>query len=47
MESHDGMILTGQTEELAEKPVPVPLCPSQITYGLNQAFVVRVQQLTA
>jgi hypothetical protein len=27
MESHHGMILTGKTEELGEKPVPVPLCP--------------------
>jgi hypothetical protein len=24
MESHGGMILTGETEELGEKPVPVP-----------------------
>jgi hypothetical protein len=27
MESHGGMILTGATEELGEKLVPVPLCP--------------------
>jgi hypothetical protein len=27
--AHDGMILTGKTEELEEKTVPVPLCPPQ------------------
>jgi hypothetical protein len=32
MESHGGMILTGETEELGEKPVPVPLCPPQIPH---------------
>jgi hypothetical protein len=26
----------GKTEELGEKPVPVPLCPPQIPYGLTQ-----------
>jgi hypothetical protein len=25
----------GETEELGEKPVPVPLCPPQITHGLT------------
>jgi hypothetical protein len=30
-------ILTGETEELREKPVPVPLCPPQISHGLTQA----------
>jgi hypothetical protein len=29
MDSHGGMILTGETEELGEEPVPVPLNPSQ------------------
>jgi hypothetical protein len=28
--AHGGMILTGKTKELREKPVPVPLCPPQI-----------------
>jgi hypothetical protein len=27
------MILTGETEELGEKAVPVPLCPPQIPHG--------------
>jgi hypothetical protein len=27
MESHGGMILAEENEELREKPVPVPLCP--------------------
>jgi hypothetical protein len=27
LESDGGMIFTGKTEELGEKPVPVPLCP--------------------
>jgi hypothetical protein len=35
MESHGGLILTGETEELEEKPVPVPLCPSKILDGLT------------
>jgi hypothetical protein len=30
MESHGGMILTGKTEEIREKPVPVPYCPPKI-----------------
>jgi hypothetical protein len=34
MESHSGVILTGETEEPGEKPVPVPLCLPQITHGL-------------
>jgi hypothetical protein len=37
MESHGGMILTGKTEELGEKPVPVPLCPPQIQHGPTRA----------
>jgi hypothetical protein len=30
-------ILTGKTEELGEKPVPVPLCPPQIPHGFTRA----------
>jgi hypothetical protein len=38
LESHCGMIyLQGKTEELGEKPVPVPLCPPQILHGLTRA----------
>jgi hypothetical protein len=40
----------GKTEELGEKPVPVPLCPQQIPHGLTQArtraSAVRVRRLT-
>jgi hypothetical protein len=36
MERHGGMILTGEIEELGQKPVPVPLC-SQIPHGLTRA----------
>jgi len=28
----------GTTKVLAEKPVPVPLCPLQISYGLNMTL---------
>jgi hypothetical protein len=35
VESHGGMILPGETEELREKPLPVPLCPPQFPHGLN------------
>jgi hypothetical protein len=35
LESGGGMILTGETEGLGEKPVPVPLCPQQIPHGLT------------
>jgi hypothetical protein len=35
MESHGGMILTGETEEIGEKPVPVTLSPLQIPYLTN------------
>jgi hypothetical protein len=34
MENGGGMILTGKTEELEEKPAPLPLCP-QISRGAN------------
>jgi hypothetical protein len=40
----------GKTEELVEKPFPVPLCPPQIPHGLTRArtrtFVVTGRQLT-
>jgi hypothetical protein len=40
----------GKTEELGEKPVPVPLCPPQIPYGLTRArtraSAVRGRRLT-
>jgi hypothetical protein len=38
MESHGGMILTEETEELGEKPVPLPLCPLQVPRGLTRAY---------
>jgi hypothetical protein len=51
MQSYGGLILTGETEEVREKPVPVPHCPPQITHGLTlqrtQASVVKSQWLTA
>jgi hypothetical protein len=51
LESNGGMIYwQGKTEELGEKPVPVPFCPPQIPYGLTRArtraSVVRGQRLT-
>jgi hypothetical protein len=40
----------GKTEEVGEKPVPVPLCPSQIPHGLTRgrtlASAVRGRRLT-
>jgi hypothetical protein len=36
MENHGAMVLTGKTEELAEKPVPVLLRLPQISHGLTQ-----------
>jgi hypothetical protein len=51
MENDGGMILTGETEELGEKPVPVSLCPPQIPHGLTRArtrdSTVRGRRLTA
>jgi hypothetical protein len=29
-----------ETEELGEKPVPVPLCPPQISYGLTRGLTL-------
>jgi hypothetical protein len=51
MEIHGAMALTGETEELVEKPVPLSLCPPQIPHGLIRArtrdSAVRGQRLTA
>jgi hypothetical protein len=51
METHDGMLLTGQTEELGDKNAPVPLCPPQTLHGLSRArtraSTVRGMRLTA
>jgi hypothetical protein len=45
------MKLTGENRQLGEKPVPVPLCPPQISHGLTrdrtQASAVRGRRLTA
>jgi hypothetical protein len=51
LESDGGMIYwQGKTEELGEKPVPVPLYPPQIPHGLTQArtraSAVRSRRLT-
>jgi hypothetical protein len=50
-ESHGGMMLTGETEKLGEKPVPAPLHPPQTPHGLTRmwtlVFAVRDQWLTA
>jgi hypothetical protein len=37
LESDGGLILTGKTDELGEKPVPVSLCSPQIPHGLIRA----------
>jgi hypothetical protein len=51
MASYGGMVLTGDTEEIGEKPVPVPLCPPQIPHGPNRmrtpASEMRGRRLTA
>jgi hypothetical protein len=51
VDSHGGMIFTGETYELIENPVPVPVCPSQIPHGLTRertrASAVRGRRLTA
>jgi hypothetical protein len=38
MENDGGMILTGEREELGEKPVLVPLCPPQFPHGLHASL---------
>jgi hypothetical protein len=51
MEKDGGMILTGKTEELGEKLVPVSLCPPQIPHELTRErtrdSAVRGRRLTA
>jgi hypothetical protein len=52
LESDNGMIYWQQkTEELGEKPVPLPLCPPQIPHGLTRArtrdSAVRGRRLTS
>jgi hypothetical protein len=51
MESHDGMILTGENQELGKNPVSVPLFPPQISHELTRsrtlASVVTGRRLTA
>jgi hypothetical protein len=37
----------GRTKVLGENPVPVPLCPSQITHGPTRDSAVRGRRLTA
>jgi hypothetical protein len=39
MKSHGGIILTGENEELWEKPVPESLCSPQIPHGLTRAWI--------
>jgi hypothetical protein len=51
LESDGGMIYwQGKTEELGDKPVPVPLCSPQIPHGLTRAWTrasaVRGRRLT-
>jgi hypothetical protein len=45
------MKLTGENRQLGEKPVPVPLCPPQISHGLTRnrtrASAVRGRRLNA
>jgi hypothetical protein len=45
------MKLTGESRQLGEKPVPVPLCPPQISQGLTRdrtpASAVKGRRLTA
>jgi hypothetical protein len=50
VESHGEIILTGETKELGENPVPVLLCPPQIPHTLarerTRASAVRDRRLT-
>jgi hypothetical protein len=41
------IILTGETEDVGERPVPVLLCPPQVQHGLgaNPSPVVRGRRL--
>ena len=36
--SAEGVKLAGKAEALGEKPVPEPLCPSQILHGLATSW---------
>jgi hypothetical protein len=51
MDSHSGMILTGEIEELGEEPTLVPLCPPQIPHGVTlartRASALRGRRLSA
>jgi len=48
--STDGMILTGEKRSIGERPVPLPLCPSQSSQWPNlkqtQASAVKDRRLT-
>jgi hypothetical protein len=51
LESDGGIIYwQGKTEELGEKPIPLPLCPPQIPHGITRArtraSAVRGRRLT-
>jgi hypothetical protein len=41
------MKLTGETEVLGEKTVPVPICPPQIQHGLTLQPTFTVQLILA
>jgi hypothetical protein len=45
MENYGGMISTGETKELGDRTIPVPLCPQQILHGLTRVSVVRSRKL--
>jgi hypothetical protein len=47
MESHGVILLTGQTEDIGEKTVPVPPCPSQIPRELTWGIPPRGEAGTA
>jgi hypothetical protein len=42
VESHGGMILTGKTKELKEKPLPVPLLSPQIPASMVRGWQITV-----
>jgi hypothetical protein len=41
MESNGEMIMTGENEELGERPVPITICSPQIPNGLNRVSEAR------
>jgi hypothetical protein len=51
IESHGGIMLTGETKEHGENPVPLELCPPQISHEMNREQTrvsdVKNQQTTA